>query len=1053
MNASIYLNRIALRQFRSFEELDIELAPRPGVFVVHGSNGLGKSSLFNAIEWALSGEIDQFKSVKGFKKIGSYLCRWRDDRPGPTSVTLGFSEGTVIERTLASATAVRSDLGGSTSDITSFLRAPDWAQSISALERYLSLTHFLGQTTATRLSHRADDRFDVLKEAARSDQIEAIADAMHGKGNTSAVRAFNRRIESLEQDAKTLRDLLDQEEQLWEGAQISGALDEPECLALAERVGELALRAMPSSTALPGISLSAAGLDALQTYLDRAVDAQRRHSTSIELARRLVDATGRHGAALAEATAMLEGSDSELRESDAILSSALEDVGSKEAAVAEAQRDFAKARAHLSQLLELSSALARAKSLRTAQEYAQMRHLEAEKAFADAQVALIGFERRGQIIARLTAQIAAADEDLAVAYDFEMKLNECIESEKSIREGEIELQRIESENPAIEAAVKAAEEAVMVARNNADIQFARTEAMEATVSAISAAVSEIASHLTDDVCDCPVCGTRFDQASVLRSHASAAANRVAPRLLDQQQVLRASQAALTEAIARFDELGETHGAIQQLRTMIAVESRLRRAHIERLNLPLDGPNDKETQSLQANVTDRIARIERRRARQLRWREALARDATDDATTLSQAIRKRDEAHRIRDAAARDLLDTTSQLKTEASTAEASGRLLLDSTSPSDEAVRLAIETSEFRLGGIQEALTRRSEELESARARVSLLSNTKAASVARREQINDALAYTNAAQLAVRTQWAQLPWGDSPIVSETVDEVAAESTKALLAVREAEDLLRRLRLGREAWLRQQNHRSSLDRLRMAIDVPPNVGRPELRFEAQIIAALKQAEAASSRDAKKIAYAASADIYDELESFNTDYIEPLDKLTKQINQAILCDPDAGIDLQVRDRRIEQSVSRSGSVPANIGDLDPTLIHSEGQMAAISVSMLCAASLTYPWSRWRALVLDDPLQHNDAIHAAAFADLMGNLVVDRGYQILISTHDMAQAQFLQRKFDSRNISCAVLRLIGQGRSGVQTEFQLSQRDSQSIATVPGSLQQRQPLSGTP
>ena len=96
-----------------------------------------------------------------------------------------------------------------------------------------------------------------------------------------------------------------------------------------------------------------------------------------------------------------------------------------------------------------------------------------------------------------------------------------------------------------------------------------------------------------------------------------------------------------------------------------------------------------------------------------------------------------------------------------------------------------------------------------------------------------------------------------------------------------------------------------------------------------------------------------------------------------------------------------------MPIDVGQIDPVLVHSEGQMAALSVSMLCAASLTYPWSKSRGLVLDDPLQHNDAIHSAAFADFVCNLVAEKGYQVLLSTHDRAQAEFLRRKIASRNL----------------------------------------------
>lgn len=176
---------------------------------------------------------------------------------------------------------------------------------------------------------------------------------------------------------------------------------------------------------------------------------------------------------------------------------------------------------------------------------------------------------------------------------------------------------------------------------------------------------------------------------------------------------------------------------------------------------------------------------------------------------------------------------------------------------------------------------------------------------------------------------------------------------------------------------------------------------------------------------------------EVEEFNAEYIEPLGRLTKQINQAILCDPRIGIDFHVKKKKIEQSASRAGELPADLGPIDPILVHSEGQMAALAVSMLCAASLTYPWSRWRALVLDDPLQHNDAIHASAFADLIGNLVTARQYQILLSTHDLAQAEFLQRKFDARRIPCAVLNLLGRGKGGVEWNFRVSKAASKPSA----------------
>jgi hypothetical protein len=105
------------------------------------------------------------------------------------------------------------------------------------------------------------------------------------------------------------------------------------------------------------------------------------------------------------------------------------------------------------------------------------------------------------------------------------------------------------------------------------------------------------------------------------------------------------------------------------------------------------------------------------------------------------------------------------------------------------------------------------------------------------------------------------------------------------------------------------------------------------------------------------------------------------------------------------------------------LPPQIVLSEGQMAANGFSILCAASTAYPWSNWRALLLDDPLQHNDIIHAAAFVDVMRNLVELREYQLIMSSHDRAEGEFIARKFDAARLPCTVVTLTAPSKDGVK------------------------------
>ncbi|TCG05869.1 hypothetical protein BZM27_30500 [Paraburkholderia steynii] len=123
MDESLYLTNIRLTQFRSFAKLDIDLPAEPSVLIVHGSNGLGKSSLFDALEWTLTDKIDHYRDVNGVKKAGKYLCRWREGDDGPTSAAITFCDGSSIERMLSSADAMQSTRGGNVEDIGAFLRA------------------------------------------------------------------------------------------------------------------------------------------------------------------------------------------------------------------------------------------------------------------------------------------------------------------------------------------------------------------------------------------------------------------------------------------------------------------------------------------------------------------------------------------------------------------------------------------------------------------------------------------------------------------------------------------------------------------------------------------------------------------------------------------------------------------------------------------------------------------------------------------------------------------------------------------------------------------
>jgi exonuclease SbcC len=1027
---ALYLQKIALRQFRSFASLDFELAPGPGVLIVHGSNGLGKSSLFDALEWTFADRIDHFRDAAGVNKPGTYLCRWREGMPGPTSAAATFSDGSHIERSLLNVNATNSTLEGTVPDITAFLRAPEWRQNISGLERYLLLTHFLGQSTLSRLTNRsATERFDILKEAAQSTSVQAIANALHGQGNTTVVRAYARRSDALERDIKSLGDLLDQEGALWVEAQSAGALDEASASREALRLA--AQLATTWISGAQGVAAPRANPEPTIEQLQALADAVEADCLAIEgridTARQLYAARQRYGAEIGEIAAAKAAAETRL----AALSGDLEQAGSQLQAqrgvLGAAHEAMAVAVTVRGQLQALSEARDHVSRIATEIENATVARISTAAATAAAERRVGAEARRHDIIQRLSAELEQFGETQDGARRTLALIDEILALDARLLQHAAELAALNESDPGIEDAVQIAEQASSVAVENVSVQAVVVDGLRDAVGGLSSAIASIAANLPSDACNCPVCATSFDTPPDLQARIASAASRLAPALLAQEERLRVLQAAREAATLELQRVRRAQTAIQAATTTLSTEREQRM----RLATRLDASSTATPEALASARVQALTALEvlkTRRARRERWFNRLATEGAV-SNEYSRAVRERDTAQRAEEAAQRAVDLAAARLesaKREAASAQAT-------VSPGEDldvqqlAARVA--AAQARIDQAQVQLGSANDVLAAMEARAAALDAEDAALRARQTDLSRRKASLDTADEKLLRDWNDLAHFGAVPSLDVIAQVEAGLSASRLTVKASLGQLARLREGRLAWSRQVSHRGVFEQLRTLVDAPPSAQRDFVRSAAQAAQTALAAELGDLRQVKETARAASADITSELESFNAEYIKPLSFLMSQINQAILCDPRVGIGLHVKGKKIEQSALKGSEVPKALGDIDPVLVHSEGQMAALAVSMLTAASLTFPWSRWKALVLDDPLQHNDSIHAAAFADLMGNLVTAEGYQVLLSTHDVAQAEFLQRKFRSRRISCTTLSLLGIGKEGVEWSVQNS------------------------
>lgn len=209
-----------------------------------------------------------------------------------------------------------------------------------------------------------------------------------------------------------------------------------------------------------------------------------------------------------------------------------------------------------------------------------------------------------------------------------------------------------------------------------------------------------------------------------------------------------------------------------------------------------------------------------------------------------------------------------------------------------------------------------------------------------------------------------------------------------------------------------------------------VGDPNVyltTIKSKLVAA--KASVKVTTDARNAVKRYSEELQVQADDFSSRVLDPLNTVIDDFNEAMLSTPGESIQFKA-DTRVDattfgMALRYRGTIENPIEskkDLPPQVVLSEGQLAANGFSILCAASTAYPWSRWRALLLDDPLQHNDIIHTAAFVDVMRNMVELNGYQLVMSSHDRGESNFIARKFDAAGLPCTTVLLTAPSDKGV-------------------------------
>ncbi|WP_085694785.1 MULTISPECIES: AAA family ATPase [unclassified Pseudomonas] len=976
------LNSITLSNLRKFgSDVTIELSP--GATILLAPNGTGKTTVFEAIEFGLTGKIARLRD-----DIAHII---RDDQSA-ASVSLNFSELTATSRVTA-AGKVSQD--GDLSSVFPNVSASD-------IPFLLRLTHLLDQ--------RENGWIVNAEEKEAGSQLAKLPIGSDGSKARATLAAVRRSL--TEQKSRAEEVLIGHETDLNEWIRLLQERD----IAAAGAVGALrprdriadvlsdaANQTQSLSQIPPGLLTGPVSQDgltlahsALSEILQGKVERARQHISNLALVNDLVESFVAARKQLeklnADLTAASETFDRHTT-SRAQGSAALQE---HQASIHSAQQELTSIGQQLERLVgettakqeidhrndALTSAIA---ALREAEKNSHvLREQHEHNQRVRNQHAQIDIQLQG--INQTAQRLDAGRLMLADWQATEQRISE-ITQQITVLELLIDKQSIDRE--AERSSYETCKAAEVTAR-------AHYEMLSSSADAIRQAVASIAQHLSADQDQCPLC-LEPHGAAKLQSRVAQALEAINPSLTAAEQQLRsavealaASEVAVEKAQQALDLTRRELGALESSRQDLGQQVTQFRTDpiLASDSLPLA----REALRLQL---DSIAPAQKRLADQ---RAAL------DALPTPEAFEQTERAF----ISAQHMLDLARAQQSEAAT-----RL--------DQAVAaLAALTS-------GEPLARTLEQLTIAKAQLE-------------QQVSDLNGKVGTVQSALDTQQHQLLESSTAVqgIEEEIRRVQTLLLQFRASWQELEltgDPLAEAAQAREATLRAtltllEGYVSALEGIGVEISAWAKLNESQLAqrlIDAQRLDRSEEAFGAFLNDsinAARSSFLRLTLISDAMDLLDGSLKKEIENVQKHVGKVV---PrwQALLKRVVRESRFHEASlkffssynkDRAGvSVPLGNKAVPVPDIASEAQLTDLQLTFLLSMAMSHQWSPWKALLLDDPTQHHDLVHASAVFDLLRDYIVDHGFQVVIATHDALQARYFLRKLQNDGIEAKIWTLV--------------------------------------
>ncbi len=80
----------------------------------------------------------------------------------------------------------------------------------------------------------------------------------------------------------------------------------------------------------------------------------------------------------------------------------------------------------------------------------------------------------------------------------------------------------------------------------------------------------------------------------------------------------------------------------------------------------------------------------------------------------------------------------------------------------------------------------------------------------------------------------------------------------------------------------------------------------------------------------------------------------------------------------------------SANINNENIDIANIASEAQLTDLQLTLMLSMANKYQWTPWKALLLADPTQHHDLVHASSVFDVLRDYIIDLAIKLLKSVN---------------------------------------------------------------